>query len=361
MKPTVKDIAAAAGVSPGTVSNALNGRKGVSAQVRETVLRIAHQSGYLKDVPPPVSKVVRFVLFKRHGHVVSETPFFASLIEGIERECRRNDLELRLTHLNLEEPDHGELLEALRSEPAAGLLVLATEMREGDPKLFEGLEMPMVLLDNRFHDNPCDAVLIDNVGAAWKAVRLLISLGHQRIGHLSGSFEIGNFKERGRGCREALSESGLFLKKQDVFALDPSVEGAYREMKKELEDRWSDLDGWNLPTAFFADNDIIAAGAMRAMQERGIRIPEDVSIVGFDDMPFCEVTTPRLTTVRVYKQEMGALAVRRLVDKQEVRLQRTEANVRLITEVQTEMVLRDSHRPLVHTQLEQMATEQTGG
>ncbi len=347
MKPTVKDIAAAAGVSPGTVSNALNGRKGVSARVRETVLRVARESGYLKEVPPPVSKVVRFVLFKRHGHVVSETPFFASLIEGMERECRRADLELRLTHLNLEEPDHGEVLEMLRSEPAAGLIVLATEMREGDPKLFEGLEMPMVLLDNRFHDNPCDAVLIDNVGAAWKAVSLLISGGHQRIGHLRGSYEIGNFRERGRGCREALTERGLTMDERDVIALDPSVEGAYREMKKALCDRWSDKDGWNLPTSFFADNDIIAAGAMRAMQERGIRIPEDVSVVGFDDMPFCEVMTPRLTTVRVYKHEMGALAVRRLVARQEACLQGAEATVRLVTEVQTEMVLRESHRPLI--------------
>jgi LacI family transcriptional regulator len=338
MKPTVKDIAAAAGVSPGTVSNTLNGRKGVSAPVRDKVLEIAREIGYLQEEPPPVSNVIRFVLFKRHGHVVSDTPFFSSLIEGMERECRRAGMELRLTHMNLQDPDHREVADRLCSEPAAGLVVLATEMLEEDLGWFSRVRVPMLMLDNRFRDNPCDAVLIDNADGAWKAVAMLVSMGHTRIGYLHSSYHIRNFRERGRGYTEALMEHGLTDRQGDRMLLEPSLEGAWRDMLAVLASRGGP-SGWDLPTAFFADNDIIAAGAVRALQENGLRVPEDVSVVGFDDMPFCEVMSPRLTTLRVFKQEMGSVAVKRLLTRRA-----DAASVHLVTQLETELVLRDSQR-----------------
>jgi len=353
MKPTVKDIAAAAGVSPGTVSNALNGRKGVSETVRETVFRIATEFGYLKEEQEPASNVIRIVMFKRHGHVVSDTPFFSSLVEGMEREARHAMKELRITHLNLQEPDYRDVLAMLAREPSAGLIVLATEMIEEDLALFSGVRAPMVIVDNRFHDNPCDAVLIDNADGAWKAVSFLASLGHTRIGYLHSAFPIRNFTERGRGYADALADRGLVEIAEDRILLDPTLDGAYRDMLKELMtlEQLKEQEPLRpgapkdsrrvLPTAFFADNDIIAAGAIRALQEKGFRVPDDVSVIGFDDMPFCEVMTPRLSTVHVYKQEIGALAVKRLL----VRMEEDEP-VRLVTEMETALVVRESQKKL---------------
>ena len=116
------------------------------------------------------------------------------------------------------------------------------------------------------------------------------------------------FRSRSVGFQTALQKSMLPLKREYVVTLSPTMDGAYEDMRRYLSKNPV------LPTAFFADNDIIALGAMKAMTERGIRIPEDVSVVGFDDLTFSSISNPPLTTLRVPKQEMGRMAVRRLRD-----------------------------------------------
>ncbi|HEY5583191.1 MAG TPA: substrate-binding domain-containing protein [Ruminiclostridium sp.] len=127
-------------------------------------------------------------------------------------------------------------------------------------------------------------------------------------------------------------EHGFKIDQEYQIELEYTMEGSYRDMKKHLEQK--DIV---LPTAFFADNDIIAFGAMRALKEKGIKIPQDISIIGFDDMPFCEITSPRLTTVRVFKQEMGSIAVKRLVDI----IEKKDSTIQKI-EISTELIIRDS-------------------
>ena len=150
----------------------------------------------------------------------------------------------------------------------------------------------MVMLDNWYEDLNFNAVLIDNTDAASAAVRYLIEKGHRKIGHLKGSYGIKNFYYREEGYIRTLRENGLECDPGHTFLLTPSMEGACADMESLLQ-REPDL-----PTAFFADNDMIALGAIRALKQNGYNVPGDVSVVGFDDLPFCAISSPPLQVRR---------------------------------------------------------------
>jgi LacI family transcriptional regulator len=330
-KPTVKDIAQAAQVSPATVSNALNNRRGVSAEIRNLIFAKAHELGYEREKTNG-RPAIRLVVYKRHGMVLADTPFFASLIEGLEKQSRLSGYDLVISHYAAQPSEQAELRHVLQTDRSAGVIMLATEMQTDDLEVLTALHSPVVLLDSRFHACRYDRVLINNVEAAYTATRHLIDRGHCQIGYLHSAIAINNFYDREAGYREALASAGLRPDRSHRLLLEPTLEGACRDMLALLATRPA------LPTAYFADNDIIACGAMKALQASGYRIPEDVSLVGIDDMPFCELTTPRLSTVRVLKQEIGSLAVRRLMEK----LAGDQTVVQI--EVGSELVVRDSVR-----------------
>ncbi len=330
MKPTVKDIATLANVSPATVSNALNNRKGVSDEIKQVVLKAAKQLGYSRENTAERS-AIRLVVFKRHGKIITDTPFFSSLIEGIEKECRTQGYELLISHVSILDMDYKENIASIISDNSLGMLVLATEMIDEDLELFEGYLYPIVLLDSCFRYSNTDCVLINNEDAAYRAVNYLFKNGHNDVGYLYSSVYLNNFYYRRQGYLDALNKYSVQVKPENQISLEPTMDGAYRDMVAYIK------NNDKLPTAFFADNDIIAFGAMRALKECGIRIPEDVSVIGFDDMPFCEITSPRLTTVKVYKQEMGSIAVKRLVELM-------DGDNKLIQKIQidTELIIRES-------------------
>jgi LacI family transcriptional regulator len=329
---TIADIAKAAQVSAGTVSNALNDRKGISPDKKQEILDIADRLGYRKSTEQREAREIRFVLFKRHGFVVDDTPFFSQLISGIEAALRMNGYRMLITQLNLTENHTRETLDSLKSDSCNGVIVLATEMIRDDLVLFSSFKKPIVFLDNCFRDNHTDCVSIANEESAYAATALIIHSGHTRVGLLSSSTHINNFYYRKRGFEMALHDYGLELLPAYEVSICPTIEGSYRDMKAMLADGKNEF-----PTAFFAENDIIAQGAMRALREYGIRVPEDVSIVGFDDMPFCELLTPRLTTVNVNKQNIGEEAVSLLLRR--IQDDRVAA---ITTFVKTELVKRDS-------------------
>ena len=330
MKPTVKDIAILANVSPATVSNTLNNRKGVSDEIKQVVLKAAKQLGYSRENTAERS-AIRLVIFKRHGKIITDTPFFSSLIEGIEKECRTQGYELLISHISILDKDYKENIASIISDNSSGMLVLATEMIDEDLELFEGYLYPIVLLDSCFRYSNADCVLINNEDAAYRAVNYLIKNGHNDIGYLYSSVYLNNFYYRRQGYLDALNKHSVQIKPENQISLEPTMDGAYRDMAAYIK------NNDKIPTAFFADNDIIAFGAMRALKECGIRIPEDVSVIGFDDMPFCEITSPRLTTVKVYKQEMGSIAVNRLVELM-------DGDNKLVQKIQTdtELIIRES-------------------
>jgi LacI family transcriptional regulator len=163
-----------------------------------------------------------------------------------------------------------------------------------------------VVLDSFFPQYRLDTVVINNRQGAWDAADHLVAQGHTQIGYLKSSVPIQNFRERFEGCRACLEYHGLPLRPEWVFLLDPTtMEDSCASFQNSLPKR--------LPTAFFADNDIIAMGAMKALALAGLRLPEDVSLVGFDNLPLCAMLHPAMTTVHVPKEQLGRLAVERLL------------------------------------------------
>lgn len=164
-----------------------------------------------------------------------------------------------------------------------------------------------MVLDTYYENIPLDWVLINNFQGAYQAVHYIIRKSKSQPGYLRSSYAIGNFEERADGFYKAIRANGMSPSKSQVLKLSPSIEGAYEDMKALLS------AGETPARCYFADNDLIAAGAIRALKEAGFKIPQDVGIIGFDDMPMCGGLEPPLTTVNVPKQYMGQMAVSRLI------------------------------------------------
>lgn len=331
----IKDIADMLNISPATVSLVLNNRPGISEETRQKVLKLVEQMGYNTNLlsKPALkhNKNIRFIVYKKHGLVVSDTPFFSELMEGIDQEARNDGYNLIISYVNEAENNKMEVLRIIEENPMDGILLLATEMQREDLQPFIRLNQPMVLLDSYFPSEKLDTVVIGNSQGAYDAVKHLVLKGHREIGYLHSANRINNFDERESGFLKAVEEHGLKLNKRNILMLDSTLDGAYRDMSKLLR---ADI---KLPTAFFADNDIIAFGAVKALKEKGVKLPDDISVIGFDDMPFCQIAEPPLTTMKVFKNRMGRLAVKRLIDRIEENFEET-----VKIEVMTDLVERRS-------------------
>ncbi len=309
MKYTMRDIAVKARVSPATVSNALNGRPGVSDEVKEHILSIAQDMGYqTARESGKASRYVRLIVYRSHGVVVADTPFFAELIESIQSECHREGLELMISHLHArQDSDFAAQIRAFCNEKCAGIILLGTEMSSEELALFTDLHSPVVVLDNSFPSENVHSVVMNNWDAGYKAARALIAAGHKSIGHITSSIDFRNNLERREGFRMGLTEAGMTLPQDRLWPVTPTMNGAYEDMKRLIQERKT------LPEAFFAANDLMAIGSMRAITEAGYRVPDDVSIIGMDDTAICEACTPQLTTVHVYRRELGITVTRTLL------------------------------------------------
>ncbi|WP_302489828.1 LacI family DNA-binding transcriptional regulator [uncultured Mitsuokella sp.] len=305
MKINIKKLSELSGFSAATVSNALNGKRGVNHDTAQQILALAREYGYVAS-----SRIqsIRLVMYRNSGEVCSDAPFFSTLIESIENESRKNGYETKLVNLYRQESDYEEQVEDLLSDTSSAMLLIGTELSEEDAKPFLQAQMPLVLLDCAFENLPFQCVLMENENSVAEAVRGLIAKGHRDIGYLHGSVCTRNFTCRANGYRRAMFEHGLPVKDEFQFEMPVSITGAYEAFGRLLE------QGAALPTAFFADNDMIALGAMQALQKYKYRVPEDVSMIGFDDIDFSEVCAPGLTTIHVYKKELGQTAVRRLLE-----------------------------------------------
>ena len=333
MKYTLRDIAKRANVSPATVSNALNGRAGVSKAVQEHILSIAQEMGYqLSRESTKASRHVRLIIFRSHGMVVMDTQFFSELIESIQLECHRMELELLISHVSAKkDADYVNQINAFRSEECAGIILLGTEMNEEELKQFSDFRSPMVVLDNLFRLQKVHSVVMNNWQAGYLAAEALYAAGHRDIQHITSSIGFTNMTDRQRGLTEGLNKYGLSLENEKIWPVRPTMNGAYEDMKALLQ------AGKRLPEAFFAGNDIMAIGCMRAIREAGYQVPEDVSIIGMDDTSICLACTPQLSTVHVFRQELGQTVVHTLFA-----LPEKQSACFIKTEVGVELVMRDS-------------------
>lgn len=334
-KVTLKQISEMTGYSQATVSNALNRKKEINEATAKQILQAARQLGYSYSVPSKKMNRILLVMYRKSGQILIESPLILSLIENVVEEARRNQIETSIYNLKVDDVDYDVKLENLLNEKKSGIILLATELDWKDMEPFQRLNVPLVVVDAWFKEGNFTTVIMDNRGSFARAVDYLVEKGHERIGFIGSTILIRNFYEREQEFRNAMLEHGLKVEeKYDVY-LQPTMTGAQETMKEYLQ------TGPEMPTAYVAVNDIIALGAIKALKDCGYRVPADVSMIGFDNMPFGEIFSPALTTFDVRKEEIGRVATQLLLEQS-----RTGDRIYRKIEVLTELVERDSVKDL---------------
>lgn len=316
MRIRIKDIADAAGVSPAAVSMVLNNRSGIGEKTRQKILSIARSMKY--DVERSSNLLhnrkttIRFLYISRHGHVVNHEHevFIANYIDGMSQATAKFSFALEISKIL--EGSIEEILHAATSDRIGGVIVLGTEIAKEELKGLSSINVPIVIIDNYDEVLAYDFVDMNNKESVFTAVAHLVSKGHRKIGIVESYVATPNFAMRAEAFREAMKCQGLEFRKEFCFQVDSTFEGAYRDMSGAL----GALEGRpKLPTALFCSNDIIAYGCIKALREKAIRIPEDISLIGFDNLPSSAMMEPALTTIEVSKQQIGRLAVQLLNDR----------------------------------------------
>ncbi|MCF0146034.1 MAG: LacI family DNA-binding transcriptional regulator [Eubacterium sp.] len=309
MSVTIKDIAEAVHVSPAAVSLALNGKPGISENVRKQILQTAEELHYSRRSEKRISEKpsIRYVIYVSEGSVVLSISFHSLVLKGIEKRAQELGYNVLISYLYENQMMEQQLRELQQN--VRGILMLATEFDEDSP-LCEALcrinqeICPVILLDYLLIRSPIDCIATDNFNGAYQAISYLAGQGHQKIGYFTSFDYISNFGERSRGVDAAAkaAENVALTRVPTRFSTKNAYTDIYDWAKKQDPD--------NLPTAFFADSDIIAFGALQAFSRLDIRVPEDISIMGFDDMPECDMILPALTTIHVAKETMGSEGMR---------------------------------------------------
>lgn len=333
MAITAKELAKKLNLSEAAVSMALNGKPGVSTETRKMVLETAHNFAYdftkIKKAKLTTGSI-NFIIYRKYGAVVNDTPFFNTLYDSIAENCKLQGYKLNIRHI-IDSENVQRQLNTILSSDCVGIILLGTEMEKEDFFPFAYIDLPIILLDSYFNSTKMDCVLINNVEGAYQATQHLIKKRQAQPGYLHSSYHIHNFEERADGYYKALRKSGMSTSKAIIHHLSPSMEGAYADMKALIQ------QGEDLANCYFADNDLIAVGAMKALKEAGYRIPEEIAIIGFDNMPLCTYVEPNLTTINVPITYMGQMAVNRLVS-----VLQSKKHVSVKTEINTNLIQRKS-------------------
>ncbi len=307
----LRDIAKAAGVSLTAVSLVLNGKPGVGEEKRARIRALLRENGYAlgpeEAAPEPVRNIC-FLKYSRHAYLVNGNPgFVTQIIDAADKECRRHGYNLLITAFN--DFDAIDLSALLENPSTAGIILLGTELENEDMVRFSGVSKPLVVVDNPLWGLPFSSVTMHNWDSIGAVVEHLRSLGHREIGFLYNAIPSSNDRERRAAFEDSLRLAGLPFSEDRIYSIFPTMDGA-RKSTLELLD-----SGVRFPPALVANNDSIAIGVLQALRERGIRVPEDISLTGFDGLPFAAVSDPPLTTVSVSCADIGYWAVHILHEK----------------------------------------------
>jgi LacI family transcriptional regulator len=332
--PTMADVAARAGVSVATVSRALSGDpKRVSAPVLQRIVDAAEELDY---IPNNLARNMRSGSSRILGLVISDigNPFFTAVARGVEDVAQRHGYSLVLSNTD-ESPDReAASLGVMAAERAAGLIIATTNENGTALRRFADMGMAIVAIDRHIVDLPTDSVVVDNESASNEAVTHLVRLGHRRIAIIGGPSDADTARERMRGYERALQDARI--------GLDPAItrHGDFREtagltMTREL------LDLADPPSAIFAVNNLTTIGVLGALRERGVEVPADISVVGFDDIPTAELLDPPLTVVQQPTYRVGVRAADLLIR----RLREPDAAVKEVV-LSARLIVRGSTGPL---------------
>src|SRR5262245_3723098 len=325
-KVTIREIADLAGVSIATVSRVVNARGDVAPETRELVMRVIQEHGYMTN------RSARALSGGRTGHIGLTIPlmrgdYFAAILEGALEAVYEEDMQLVL-YTTLHEHDREvSVLERLSDGATDGAIILLPLESSRELVALQESGFPFVVVDPRIPlDDGIPAVSTAHRAGALAATEHLLSLGHRRIGHISGPAGWAATTERIEGYQSALAVGGVLPTSELV------VEGNF-EAPTGVAAANVLLDLADPPTAIFSANDNMAAGVLQVAHERGLKVPGDLSVVGFDDADLATILSPGLTTVRQPLAELGRTGVNlltRILEKQRVEALRVELATRLV-------------------------------
>lgn len=303
MKPTIQDVAAHAGVSKATVSRVLNRNPHVKEEIRNRVLRAIEELSYR---PSAIARNLATNRTNMIGLVLPDitNPYFPVLARGIEDAAHRLGYTLFIGNTDNDPKLEQEYIYKLVGQQVGGIVLISSTLNEEAVGDLADLQTPLVLCDRLIAGTPFDAVLIDNYKAAHEAVSYFIDQGHERIAHLAGPRNIQSAENRKIGYLDAMRFAGL----------EPFVSVGTFSYESGAHQIGAVIDEYK-PTALFAANDMLALGAMQEIYRRGLRVPEDIAIIGCDDIAFCTMSRPTLSSISIPVYQIGVTAVQLLEDQ----------------------------------------------
>lgn len=303
-RPSLLDVAHRAGVSPATVSRVLNKTAPVRESVRARVLSSATELGY-----EPVTVRPR-TLDNAIALLIPDilNPFFAEIVRGVQDEANASGY-LPILFDSMEDPSREEkVLQRLATQPMLGTILCGSRLTTAVLSAFVSHNnTPLVIINRTLHHPKVACVRTDLESGAWRATRHLLDLNHTRIAFLTGPITSEQSMARRRGVEKAMTEAGLSLLPELCPASFPNVDGGFQAMSSLLA-----LPLANRPTAVIAYNDLMALGVLHAIRAHRLRVPDDISVVGVDDIAMAAHANPPLTTIAQPKYRMGRLAMQTL-------------------------------------------------
>lgn len=296
----ILQVAKRAKVSTATVSRVLNGFPGIREKTRLRVRRAIAEMNY---VPNPNARSLRVGRSRLFGLIVSDVnnPFFPELIDAFEALAASHGIEVIFTHTNY---DPARLHSSIRRMVQRGVDAIAVMTSEVAPEaLLEAVRagLPLVLMNQKDLGNKYPNVSVEYATGFGDALKHLLSIGHRHIGFIAGPKELNSARRRKEAFRAALRAHGLHVRQEWIATGDMRVEGGHSAMQQLLRCQ-------PRPTAVLASNDLMAIGALRAAREARVRVPRDLSLVGFDDLPIAAMVHPALSTIRHPRREVAARA-----------------------------------------------------
>ena len=329
---TIKDVAALAGISYTTVSHVVNNTRPVSQEVR---LKVEAAIKSLDYVPSAVARSLKAKTTATIGLLVpnSLNPYFAELARGIEDYCERNGYCVILCNSDDNPEKQRSYLRVLLEKRIDGLIVASAGGDSGLAQGLAGVKTPMVIVDRGLDGVDADLVRIDHEYGAYLATRHLLELGHRDIATIGGPASTSVAQMRLAGYCRALKEAGVEVRQERMLESDFTSTGGYNAAATLLES--------NPPSAIFAGNDMIGIGVLRAAAERNVRVPSELSVIGFDDIQMSRYVYPALTTVGQSILQLGEMAAEVLLRR--IATPNLGTDQRIVT---PSIVLRESTAPL---------------
>lgn len=305
LRPKLKDIAKRTGYSVNAISRALRDMPDIAEETKEKIKKVAQEMNYS---PNHAAMSLRTNRSKSIGVIVSDiaNPVFSDMVKGVEMTAKEAGYTIILGNSKEDYEEEKSVVETLISRNVDGIILVPTMKGKEVIETIKSRHIPLVLMGRRFHDLNCNSVINDDKYGGYLAGRHLLEKGHQKLAYITSPLYISSAIDRLEGFKDALKEFKMSADSLFVFETEATPNGGYDTTLKLIDEN---VD----VTAVFCFSDFIAFGVLKALKERGVCIPEDIAVVGFDDIYFSELCAPALTTINTSKLRTGIKATECLI------------------------------------------------